>query len=75
MIGRRGASRDTREVPIETLFCGPALRGVLGWRLWALGARGLECCRRRCQPLVVGVRCEVWVVGLKRGVGWTGCRT
>lgn len=27
-IGRRGASRDTREVPIETLFCGPALRGV-----------------------------------------------
>lgn len=37
-IGRRGASRDTREVSIETLFCGPALRGGLG--LEAMGTWG-----------------------------------
>lgn len=40
-IGRRGASRDARGVPIETLFCGPALRrGERGFGLEAMGTPG-----------------------------------
>lgn len=77
-IGRRGASRDTGGSHRNAFLRSSLVGGVLGWRLWAPGARGPACCRRRrrpCPRLVVGVRCEVWVTGLGRGVGWTGCRT